>query len=318
MGNSSQTYKPLFEKYASTQGNLGLKEIEQLEESKVFPHLSLPLLFYFDKNKTGNIVFDEFVDMKKTIEKNEKKFISTSKEENKETKNESSSVEKEDKNILTPMYTNNSQTVFKKEILEKIQDEMEKELEPIFTKSLFTKEGRNDFLDWIFNFTNIKKDKNISHDELTLLLKQLKRDGIEIESFLFSEGSNDDIVERIFREYKKDFNETKKELNGLNRKEFSKFSEFILVLYEKLQVETLDLHRIGDWYVSYHLGKGAYGYVKCMFNCNSFDKRAMKVVQFSTDISKMSQIDSEIQAMTLLEHPNVVKLFEVIEGPNEI
>ena len=55
-----------------------------------------------------------------------------------------------------------------------------------------------------------------------------------------------------------------------------------------------------------------------MFNCNSFERRAMKVVQFSTDISQMSQIDSEIQAMTLLEHPNVVKLFEVIEGPNEI
>jgi serine/threonine protein kinase len=44
----------------------------------------------------------------------------------------------------------------------------------------------------------------------------------------------------------------------------------------------------------------------------------MKVVKFSTDVSKMSQIDSEIQAMTLLEHPNVVKLYEVIEGDKEI
>ena len=73
-------------------------------------------------------------------------------------------LEKEDKNILTPMYTNNAQNVIlKKEILEKIQDEMEKEFEPIFSKSLFTKEGRNEFSEWflkkIFCLKLISKKK---------------------------------------------------------------------------------------------------------------------------------------------------------------
>jgi hypothetical protein len=57
--------------------------------------------------------------------------------------------------------------------------------------------------------------------------------------------------ERIFKEY-----QTNEKQVGLTQKEFSKFAECILALYEKQQKETLDIGRIGDWFVSYHLGKG--------------------------------------------------------------
>jgi hypothetical protein len=92
--------------------------------------------------------------MKRIIDKNEKKIqegdnssrdssnVSTPKEQ---LKNE---VTSDEKHTLTPMYNNTPNLHLKKEILERIQEEMKKELEPLFTKSLFTKEGRNDLLEW--------------------------------------------------------------------------------------------------------------------------------------------------------------------------
>jgi hypothetical protein len=91
--------------------------------------------------------------MKRIIEKNEKKLQEG--DSSKESSNTSTpkeplknEVTSEEKHTLTPMYNNTPNLHLKKEILERIQEEMKKELEPLFTKSLFTKEGRNDFLEW--------------------------------------------------------------------------------------------------------------------------------------------------------------------------
>ncbi|KAL9656345.1 hypothetical protein ABK040_005111 [Willaertia magna] len=115
------------------------------------------------------------------------------------------------------------------------------------------------------------------------------------------------LVERILDEY---------DIEGhgyLNQQEFMKLGEIILTKYEALHLENQDGKIIGDWKMTHVLGRGSYGVVRLAHHIDDYnEKRAIKVIKRG-NVSDMSRLDTEIQAMTMLRHNNVVRLYEVLE-----
>ena len=74
---------------------------------------------------------------------------------------------------------------------------------------------------------------------------------------------------------------------------------------------------IGDYRLMQSLGRGAEGIVKCCMHMKTDERRACKIIKRG-DVACMSRIDREIKAMTVLRHPNVVRLHEVLEDEEHI
>ena len=60
------------------------------------------------------------------------------------------------------------------------------------------------------------------------------------------------------------------------------------------------------------IGEGAYGKIYKVKNKQSGDIRAMKQIT-KTKITDMGKFQTEIKILSMLDHPNIVRLFEVIE-----
>ena len=60
------------------------------------------------------------------------------------------------------------------------------------------------------------------------------------------------------------------------------------------------------------IGEGAYGKIYKVRNKQSGDIRAMKQIT-KTKITDMGKFQTEIKILSMLDHPNIVRLFEVIE-----
>jgi len=170
---------------------------------------------------------------------------------------------------------------------------------------------------------------------LEVILKAVQKDGIDLECLLFdtdSEASdiisprdgengaddsdkhadydsqrNRKLIDRIMEEY---------DVEGhgyLNQNEFTKLGEIILNKYEALRLENTDAKIIGDWKMTHILGKGSYGVVRYAHHVDDYnEKRAIKIIKRG-NVSDMSRLDTEIQAMQMLKHKNVVQLYEVLE-----
>ena len=65
------------------------------------------------------------------------------------------------------------------------------------------------------------------------------------------------------------------------------------------------------------LGKGSYGVVRRALNKETMEYCAVKIMKRG-NVSMMSQMDREVQAMKLLDHKNVVKLYDVFERGQDI
>jgi serine/threonine protein kinase len=77
--------------------------------------------------------------------------------------------------------------------------------------------------------------------------------------------------------------------------------------------------QIGVYKVIKKIGKGRYGLVKLGENVQTGAKVAIKIVNKArlNDVEK-SAIRTEAEVMTILSHPNVIRLHEVIETSHEI
>lgn len=74
--------------------------------------------------------------------------------------------------------------------------------------------------------------------------------------------------------------------------------------------------RIGSYYIDKTIGEGRYGKVKLARHKKTGKKVAIKII----DKSKMTELDMfriqrELKVLTVLDHPNIVKLYKVLEGP---
>ena len=67
------------------------------------------------------------------------------------------------------------------------------------------------------------------------------------------------------------------------------------------------------------LGKGGFGEVKKVIHKLTNNARAMKIIKRdNVDESFMAALNSEIKILQMLDHPNIVKLYEVYQDPKNI
>ena len=77
---------------------------------------------------------------------------------------------------------------------------------------------------------------------------------------------------------------------------------------------------IGDYTLFKYIGKGAYGKVYLTIKKNSSDLFATKMIDLQNEkLKKMNKyLDNEIKIMELLNHPNIIKLYETIRLNNRL
>lgn len=202
------------------------------------------------------------------------------------------------------MYQSN---YLQKTLQEKIEEDIKREMDPIINDSFF--QNPSSFFEWLFNFVDYKKESQISMNDFVHLLDILKNDGIDLTNLIYEDVSSDKIYETLFKEYSKD--------GFIKKQEFLKLSNYITCLYERYQVERKEIYKINEWFVSHQLGKGGFGKVLAVTNKN-FEKKAIKIIKKRKEVSSMCKLDSEIQAMKLLSHENILKLTDVMEDESDI
>jgi len=250
---------------------------------------------------------------------------------------------------------------------------------PTLNKEMYGAKNRKHFIEWLFKLADIGRVNSVSEADLSIILRAVQRDGINLSGLLFDEPEeDDDVVHKIMQEY----NVT--DTGYLSKSEFFRLADVILNLYEgRFQLNNNNDELYGNIVCShyrmlYTLGKGSYGIVKYaekvvdesdMIDYDERDysssssnstattiggakakvtsprsaaaadrsesnntatttstptgkheesdddeeddsRRAIKVVK-KGNVSELSQLDIEIQAMQMLKHPSVVRLYSV-------
>mmetsp|Transcript_16657 Transcript_16657/g.23123 ORF Transcript_16657/g.23123 Transcript_16657/m.23123 type:complete len:513 (+) Transcript_16657:130-1668(+) len=80
-------------------------------------------------------------------------------------------------------------------------------------------------------------------------------------------------------------------------------------------MSVMDVKVIGDYIVGKKLGEGTYGVVRLGIHSKTKKKVALKIVELKTEVG-IKYLKREIGIMKLLHHPNIVKLYDVIEMPD--
>lgn len=67
------------------------------------------------------------------------------------------------------------------------------------------------------------------------------------------------------------------------------------------------------------IGKGGFGEVKKVVHKLTGDVRAMKIIKRdNVDDQYLKTLNNEIRILKMLDHPNIVKLYEIYEDPKNI
>ena len=179
---------------------------------------------------------------------------------------------------------------------------------------LATPAGKKKYMKWLFRLADAENKGRVNVEELSMILRALAMDGLAMSELVF-EAKDDqttdymDIARRIMQEF-----DTGKD-GVLSEQEFHVLADLIVRKYAARTSEdkvVLDRYRIKRV-----LGHGAMGVVKLATNLKSGKQVAIKIID-SSHVSDFSKIDLEIKAMLMLRHPNVVRLFKVLESNNKI
>lgn len=86
------------------------------------------------------------------------------------------------------------------------------------------------------------------------------------------------------------------------------------------QPGTIRVRRVGSYAIGKTIGEGTFGKVRLGTHILTHERVALKILEKSRiqNIADMKRITREIQILKLLDHPNVVKLLEVIDTPKHI
>ncbi|XP_028319324.1 serine/threonine-protein kinase NIM1 [Gouania willdenowi] len=88
---------------------------------------------------------------------------------------------------------------------------------------------------------------------------------------------------------------------------------------EKTIKELIIGRRVGFYKVRGEIGSGTFSRVKMAFHALTKDKVALKILDRTRmDAQAQRLLSKEISSMELLQHPNVVRLYEVVETPSRL
>jgi len=80
------------------------------------------------------------------------------------------------------------------------------------------------------------------------------------------------------------------------------------------------LKRVGEWVFGETLGQGSFGKVKLAHHARTKEKVAVKIVDKAgiANVEDVERVYRETFILTTLKHPNIIKLFEVLDTPRSI
>lgn len=195
---------------------------------------------------------------------------------------------------------------------DELRELIQTEAKQFFSGLLRTKEGRTQFLNWLFLLADVDRTNTISVDELSLVLSALSNDGLVPDYLDFDPINPKASAESIMEDY--DTTQT----GSLTKEEFVKFGDMLLKCYECSSSEDGDeSHRIGKYQLKRIIGKGSSGVVWLGMDTEKKVRKAIKVIPIG-DVSDMSRVDVEIKAMLMLKHRNIVSLEEVLETDENV
>ncbi|PRP84078.1 SNF-related serine/threonine-protein kinase [Planoprotostelium fungivorum] len=347
MGNTQSSSKKLFELLdRDHNGVITLEDLIQVQNlprelglSHEWAQSHSPLLlFRFDTAHEGCIDREEFAKLLRHLREASNKLKESKKREKKKglprspssgklncwtSVDEMSKIDL-DRDHSTPMITgkkrhganspkgSSSDDLLEEEFKELVRAEARRFFEDLIKKP----EGRRLFLRWLFHLTDHDHNDTITADELGNILDAVSEDGIMPEDLSFdpvpeaADGSPHTAAQQILQQY------DTSHLGVLNREEFMVLADLILKNYELLPDGETQNH-IGKYVLRRKLGTGAYGVVYMAVDEDTKAHRAIKMLN-KGDVSDMSRVDQEIKAMLMLDHPNIVKLHEVLESDTNV
>eukprot|EP01095_Lingulamoeba_sp_RSL-Kostka_P004361 TRINITY_DN1551_c0_g1_i2.p1 TRINITY_DN1551_c0_g1~~TRINITY_DN1551_c0_g1_i2.p1 ORF type:complete len:819 (+),score=273.23 TRINITY_DN1551_c0_g1_i2:81-2537(+) len=210
--------------------------------------------------------------------------------------------------------------------------------------SLNTEEGRSQFMEWLFCLADVDKSERINVEELCLFLKSLAKDQINTLNLLYDEDDNEDNNNNNNNNNNNDEDEDNNKENSriikiqdipllskqimleydtgetgfLNRQEFMVLADLIAKNYFQVTTKRKKHKNIGCYEFQWKLGEGSAGCVHAAVHKQTNKSVAIKVIPKGEDVSDLSRIDTEIKAMLMLKHENIVKLIEVLEDEKNV
>ena len=333
MGGSQSAIKEVFNKYdLRANGHLDVSEILEISELKFSGKQinfrdchSLVLLFMFDQSQEGGLNLKEFRRIiefleKKRKENQQKRGSSTPKEYYTTVNHDNRNTFDLDRDSGPQMITGKKRgskgepqrSSFSdlkgysdSELVSLLREEAIKFLGDFLKK----KDGQKRFTQWLWNLADIEKDRKISLKELSKLLTLLTNDGFIISTLFFDDKPRQSVsANDIMEEY--DIGKT----GFLAYDEFFKLADMIYRQY--LHLTHIGEKQYGKYKILRKVGSGAGGTVYAALDTITQTKKALKVIP-SKNLHDLSKIDSEIKAMLMLDHPNILGLEEVIETSDD-
>ncbi|ELP89168.1 hypothetical protein EIN_485600 [Entamoeba invadens IP1] len=171
------------------------------------------------------------------------------------------------------------------------------------------------FTCYLFNLTDTKKDGKIDIEDLEFILEVLYDDGITIENLLYEcpqsrPQSVEEEAQMIFQTY------SYKNKSFLCQAEFSFLANMIMKNY-RLKAEGNSIRLVGDYELQRKLGEGSEGCVRLAINRRTGEKKAIKIFNKNSQIN-LEHLENEISSLRKLNHPNIVRLDEVIENDDQL
>jgi len=170
---------------------------------------------------------------------------------------------------------------------------------------LHTEGSREAFMQWLWRLVDFGGAGVVTLDELRVFLEALSEDGIDLEELVFYKEPGVPLEERILNEFDTSHS------GLLTRDEFMVLADLVTREYEFWENRHLDC--IGDYELGRTVGRGSSGVVRAAIHVVTRRKFAVKIIK-KGNCSDLSRLDREIQSLTVVQHPNVVSLEEVLDS----
>ncbi|KAA8493817.1 Serine/threonine-protein kinase BRSK2 [Porphyridium purpureum] len=171
---------------------------------------------------------------------------------------------------------------------------------------------RENFMSWMWKLATMDElATELSLDNLACFLHVVSEDGIDLEELVFDTNKNEPLEVRAMKEFTS---------NGdaitMSREDFMLLADLITREYEFWESRHMDC--VGPYELGRVLGMGSSGVVRAAIHVDTHERFAIKIIK-QGKCSEMSRLDREMEALqSVSNHPNVVRLHEVIQSQGKL